>query len=189
MRAGLTRRPQSALLSLARACVHAAEGRGEAARRDYEAALAGAELASEDGPGRAALRNVVRARALAGLGQEPEARSALVRARGGGSAIAGGGEQDGRFARDDVKVLFLGGVRIAGPHQLQDLSLGDDVGGLRHVSQDIHVAQLHHELKGAGVQEVANQYRGGIPEFRIGGGAAAAGSFFTASRRPVMRWF
>ena len=61
-------------------------------------------------------------------------------------------------------------------HQLQDLAFGDDVGGVGQHVEHAHAADLHHQLEGARVEEVAHQDAGGVAEQRVGGGPAAAPS-------------
>ena len=68
----------------------------------------------------------------------------LVLARQGGRAITGSGEQDGGFACDDIEVLRFTRAGVASASQLQYFALGNGVGGLRHVGEDIHVTQPHH---------------------------------------------
>ena len=75
-----------------------------------------------------------------------------------GRSPAAGGEQDGGFAGDDFQVLGFSRIGVAGPGQLQYLALGDGIGGVGHVLQDIHIIQLYHELEGAGIQEITHQH-------------------------------
>ena len=58
-------------------------------------------------------------------------------------------------------------------HELQDLALGDRVGGIRHDFLDPKVAETDHHLEGARVQVIADQHACGITPDMVAGFAAA----------------
>ena len=91
-----------------------------------------------------------------------------------GAHLAGGGEQGRGLALDHLEVAVLGGGEVVLRGQLQHLALGDGRRGARQHGQHLERAVLHHELEGAGEQEVADQDRGLVAEHRVGRGEAAA---------------
>ena len=74
---------------------------------------------------------------------------------------------------DDAQVFGFADVGVADVHQLHHFAFGDDVGGVGHHFEDFHAARADHELKGAGVQEVAHQNGGGVAKQVVGGFAPA----------------
>ena len=90
-----------------------------------------------------------------------------------GAHLAGGGEQRGGLALDHFQVARLGRGEIVLRDQLQHLAFGDGRGGAREDAEYDQRAVLHHQLEGAGEQEVADQNRGLVAEHRIGRGQSA----------------
>jgi len=82
--------------------------------------------------------------------------------------LRAGLEEARRLAVDHVQVPDLGRVRVAGVHELHDLAGGDGVGRVRHHADDRLGAECRHHLEGAGVEEVADQHRGGVAEGLVG---------------------
>ena len=88
--------------------------------------------------------------------------------------MAGRFKQHRRLAADDLHIGGFVGIRVAYLGQLQYLTFGDHVGRVRQDLHDLHVAQRHHHLEGAGIEKVAHQHAGRITPQRVGGRAAAA---------------
>jgi len=56
-----------------------------------------------------------------------------------------------RLAANDVDIACFSRERVARVHQLQNLALGDGVGGIRENPHDAHAIERDHHLKGARV--------------------------------------
>ena len=85
-------------------------------------------------------------------------------------------EQRGGLAIDHLHVARLGHRGIAYVEQLQDLALGDAVGGVCQDAHHAHAADANHHLEGARVKEVPDQHAGCIAESSIRCRAAATQS-------------
>ena len=90
-----------------------------------------------------------------------------------GADLAGGGEQRGGLALDHLQVARLRRGQVVLGDKLQHLALGDGRRGAREDGQHDQRAVLHHQLEGAGEQEVADQHRGLVAEHRVGRGQPA----------------
>ena len=82
-------------------------------------------------------------------------------------------EQLGGLVPDHAQVIFLIHIRVAAVEQLQHLAFRNGIGRVGQDAHDAHVVHLHHHLEGAGIEEVAHQHAGRIPEQRIGGRLAS----------------
>ncbi len=78
-------------------------------------------------------------------------------------------EQPRRLAVDDFHVAHLGGVRVAGVHELHHFARGDRVGRVGHHADHRGGVERSHHLEGARVEEVADQHGGGVAERLVGG--------------------
>ena len=78
------------------------------------------------------------------------------------------------FEFDDAVVARLVHVRIVHVAELHHFARRDEVDRIGHHRDDGAVAGAHHQLEGAGVEEVAHEDAGGVAEGDIGRGFAAA---------------
>ena len=85
-----------------------------------------------------------------------------------------GGEEGRGLGRDHLEVGILGGRRVVGGEQLQDLSLGDHGGGRGEDVEHPKRPVLDHELEGPAEQEVPHEDAGLVAPYGVGGGVAAA---------------
>ena len=84
-----------------------------------------------------------------------------------GTDLAGRGEQCCRLGLDHLQIARLGGGEVVLRDQLHHLAFGDRRRGAREDGKHDQRAVLHHDLEGAGEQEVADQHRRLVAEDRI----------------------
>ena len=75
----------------------------------------------------------------------------------------------GGLSKDHFQVVRFGEVGIVAVHELQHFAFRDGVGGIGENVENIHLADLDHHLERPGVEEIAHQYAGLVPEYGIGG--------------------